>query len=96
MEDTDKAAYTFVNKQHKDRRAEWSIRIFGGGGLEHIVQHDKGACSLMLFAFPEVEMTTYIPSLTLPQQVFASPAAAILLPVTIGAAVGFGVSRESQ
>ncbi|KAI9768382.1 MAG: hypothetical protein M1835_006887 [Candelina submexicana] len=36
-------------------------------------------------------MTSYIPSLTLPGQVFAQPAAAILLPVALGTAVGFGV-----
>lgn len=38
-------------------------------------------------------MTTYIPSLTLPGQIFAQPAASILLPVLLGTAVGFSVSR---
>ncbi|KAL5467822.1 hypothetical protein PMIN07_003404 [Paraphaeosphaeria minitans] len=34
-------------------------------------------------------MTTYIPSLTLPNFVFENPAVAILLPVLAGTAVGF-------
>lgn len=38
-------------------------------------------------------MTTFIPSLTLPAAVFASPAASILLPIALGTAVGFSVSR---
>jgi translocator protein len=41
-------------------------------------------------------MTTYIPSLTLPQQLFASPAAAVLFPLALGTGVGFSVSRESN
>ncbi|MCJ1370289.1 hypothetical protein MMC20_001501 [Loxospora ochrophaea] len=36
-------------------------------------------------------MTAYIPSLTLPGQVFAQPAASILLPVVLGTGVGFSV-----
>ncbi|KAI9676532.1 MAG: hypothetical protein M1817_000691 [Caeruleum heppii] len=36
-------------------------------------------------------MTSYIPSLTLPSQIFAQPAASILLPVALGTAVGFSV-----
>lgn len=38
-------------------------------------------------------MTTYIPSLTLPEAVFANPAASILLPVGLGLGVGYSVSR---
>lgn len=38
-------------------------------------------------------MTTFIPSLTLPAALFASPAAAILFPVALGTAVGFSVRR---
>jgi hypothetical protein len=38
-------------------------------------------------------MTTYIPSLTLPTFLFENPAAAILLPVACGTAVGFSISR---
>ena len=38
-------------------------------------------------------MTTYIPSITLPEQVFAQPAVAILLPVALGMAVGLAVRR---
>lgn len=38
-------------------------------------------------------MTTFIPSLTLPAAVFASPAASILLPIALGTAVGFSVQR---
>ena len=38
-------------------------------------------------------MTTYIPSLTLPGQVFANPAASILLPIALGTGIGFAVRR---
>ncbi len=42
-------------------------------------------------------MTTYIPSLTLPAQVFEQPAVSILLPVALGAGIGFAVRpHESQ
>ncbi|KAL5406402.1 hypothetical protein PMIN03_007823 [Paraphaeosphaeria minitans] len=37
-------------------------------------------------------MTTYIPSLTLPSFLFSNAAAAILLPVACGTAVGFSIS----
>jgi hypothetical protein len=40
-------------------------------------------------------MTTFIPSLTLPAAVFASPAYSILLPIALGTAVGFTVQRTS-
>jgi len=40
-------------------------------------------------------MTTYIPSLTLPRFLFENAAAAILLPVACGTAIGFSISRES-
>lgn len=39
-------------------------------------------------------MTTYIPSLTLPAFVFEQPAAAILLPIAAGTAVGFSISPK--
>ena len=39
-------------------------------------------------------MTTFIPSLTLPHHIFASPAASILLPIAAGTFVGFAVSSE--
>jgi hypothetical protein len=38
-------------------------------------------------------MTTYVPSLTLPSFLFENPAAAILLPVACGTAIGFSISR---
>lgn len=41
-------------------------------------------------------MTTFIPNLTLPAQVFSTPAISILLPVVLGAAVGYSVSRTSS
>lgn len=42
-------------------------------------------------------MTTYIPSLTLPALVFENPAAAILLPICLGSAVGYSVRpKETQ
>ncbi|MCJ1458690.1 hypothetical protein MMC28_009064 [Mycoblastus sanguinarius] len=42
-------------------------------------------------------MTTYIPSLTLPAQVFAQPAASILLPVALGTSIGFVIRpKETQ
>lgn len=40
-------------------------------------------------------MTTYMPSITLPQQIFAQPAASIFLPIILGNAVGFIVSGTS-
>jgi len=36
-------------------------------------------------------MTSYIPSITLPSQVFAQPAASILLPIALGTGVGFAI-----
>ena len=42
-------------------------------------------------------MTTYIPNLTLPSIFFNNPAAAILLPITLGTAVGFSTRpRDTQ
>ena len=38
-------------------------------------------------------MTTHIPSLTLPGQVFAQPATSILLPIALGAGIGFFIRR---
>jgi benzodiazapine receptor len=38
-------------------------------------------------------MTSYIPSLTLPNFAFENPAVAILLPVLCGTATGFAISR---
>lgn len=40
-------------------------------------------------------MTTYVPALTLPDRLFASPAASILTPIVLGSAVGIGVSSKS-
>ncbi|TGO81598.1 hypothetical protein BPOR_1089g00030 [Botrytis porri] len=39
-------------------------------------------------------MTTFIPSLTLPAAIFANPSASVLLPVTLGSAIGFAVRRS--
>ncbi|KAI9657590.1 MAG: hypothetical protein M1821_002766 [Bathelium mastoideum] len=39
-------------------------------------------------------MTTYIPSITIPGFILEKPAAAILLPIGLGTAVGFGVSPK--
>ncbi|KZF23754.1 putative translocator protein like protein [Xylona heveae TC161] len=42
-------------------------------------------------------MTSYIPSITLPAQVFAQPAVSILLPIALGTGVGFSVKpKETQ
>ncbi|UNI21070.1 hypothetical protein JDV02_007091 [Purpureocillium takamizusanense] len=41
-------------------------------------------------------MTTFIPSITIPEAVFLNPAASVLLPVALGTAVGFGTRREQQ
>jgi len=42
-------------------------------------------------------MTTYIPSLTLPSAIFASPAVSILFPIALGTAVGYSVRpKETQ
>ncbi|KAI4124538.1 MAG: hypothetical protein LQ338_004749 [Usnochroma carphineum] len=40
-------------------------------------------------------MTTYVPSITLPDAVFANPAASILVPVGLGLGVGYSVSPKS-
>lgn len=40
----------------------------------------------------KLTMTTYSPALTLPDKIFASPAASILTPIVLGSAVGIGVS----
>jgi len=46
---------------------------------------------------PQTNMTTYIPSLTLPAQIFEQPAASILLPVALGTGIGFAVRpKETQ
>ncbi len=39
-------------------------------------------------------MTTYIPSLTLPEAIFANRAASILLPVGLGLGIGYSVSSR--
>ncbi|KAL9021252.1 MAG: hypothetical protein Q9185_001536 [Variospora sp. 1 TL-2023] len=39
-------------------------------------------------------MTTYIPSITLPDVIFANPAAAILVPVGLGLGVGYSVGPK--
>lgn len=39
-------------------------------------------------------MTTYIPALTIPDQIFANTPASILTPIVLGSAVGIGVSSE--
>lgn len=41
-------------------------------------------------------MTTFIPALTLPHQVFENAAASILLPIALGTAVGYSSRRESM
>ncbi len=42
-------------------------------------------------------MTTFIPSITLPSQVFAQPATSILLPLLLGNGIGFIVApKEAQ
>lgn len=40
-------------------------------------------------------MTTFIPALTIPYPVLANPAASILLPISLGTAVGYSTRRES-
>ncbi|KAL7900027.1 TspO/MBR family domain-containing protein [Trichoderma sp. SZMC 28014] len=40
-------------------------------------------------------MTTYIPALTIPSNVFLNPASSILLPIALGTSVGFG-TRPSK
>lgn len=41
-----------------------------------------------------IKMTTYIPSVTIPGFILEKPAASILLPIGLGTAVGFSVSRK--
>ncbi|CAI6095609.1 unnamed protein product [Clonostachys chloroleuca] len=38
-------------------------------------------------------MTTYIPSITIPSQVFLNPSASILLPVVLGTSIGYATGR---
>lgn len=38
-------------------------------------------------------MTSFIPSITLPGQVFANPLSSILLPIALGASIGLVVRR---
>jgi len=38
-------------------------------------------------------MTSFIPSITLPGQVFANPYSSILLPIALGASIGLVVRR---
>ena len=40
-------------------------------------------------------MTAYIPSLTLPSQIFSTPTASVFLPIALGTSVGFVVSPKS-
>lgn len=39
-------------------------------------------------------MTTYIPALTIPDKIFASPVASILTPIVLGSGVGIVVSSS--
>jgi hypothetical protein len=45
--------------------------------------------------FLTANMTAYIPSITLPAFIFERPAAAILLPLTLGNAIGYSTRRKS-
>ena len=45
---------------------------------------------------PRLTMTTYIPQLTLPEAIFNSLPASILLPIALGTAVGYSTRRESH
>lgn len=40
-------------------------------------------------------MTTYMPSITIPQAVFLNPYASIALPIALGTAVGYSTRRMS-
>lgn len=39
-------------------------------------------------------MTTFIPSITIPHSVFASPAASTLLPLVLGSGIGWSTRRQ--
>lgn len=39
-------------------------------------------------------MTSFIPSLTLPGQIFAEPAVSVLFPIVVGNAIGYALSRK--
>lgn len=41
-------------------------------------------------------MTTYIPSLTLPSAIFENAAVSVLLPIAAGTAVGFSTQRKTN
>ena len=55
--------------------------------------HSRSITDYSVSCQSQLIMTSYIPSLTLPSQVFAQPAASILLPVALGTAVGFSMQR---
>ena len=43
-----------------------------------------------------INMTTYIPSLTLPSAIFENAAISILFPIVAGTAVGFSTQRKDK
>lgn len=55
--------------------------------------NDRLSTVWLLIHLHDNKMTSYIPSLTLPNFLFENAAAAILLPVACGTAVGFSISR---
>ena len=59
--------------------------------------HQKQHIQQVSVSDSNAKMTTYIPSLTLPSAILANPAYSILLPVTLGTAVGFSTRpKETQ
>jgi hypothetical protein len=49
-----------------------------------------------LSTFNTINMTTYIPSLTLPSAIFENAALSVLFPIVAGTAVGFSTQRKDM
>lgn len=49
---------------------------------------------LYLPLYNTINMTTYIPSLTLPSAIFENAALSVLFPIVAGTAVGFSTQRK--
>ena len=49
---------------------------------------------MILSVYYTVNMTTYIPSLTLPSAIFENAAISVLFPIVAGTAVGFSTQRK--
>ena len=72
---------------------DWTLMFESLSSIQSCVNDCKEQLPLTNSPGPAATMTAYIPSLTFPPQIFATPAASILLPIALGTGVGFAVSR---